>query len=700
MTSSSPLPSFLQADPAQAAQILALDWEVHPLGPPAQWPQVVKATLATWLDSPQAMFIAWGPGLHFFFNAAYAPFLAERAGSAMGRPFHELWSDIWADIEPIVIQALAGKGSRFEDMPLSMVRNGRRETSWWTFTYMPLRDEAGSIVGMMCTANEVTGKVQAERQATLERERQRLLLQQMPGFVAVLSGPAHVFDYVNDAYRQISGPRSFIGRSVREVFPDLAGQGFYELLDQVYASHEPFVARSMPLRLDAGERFIDFLYHPIKDAEEQVIGIFVGGYDVTDRVAAEGELRALNDTLEQRVQEGTSKLMTAQTALRQAQKLEAVGQLTGGVAHDFNNLLTVIGSSVALLRRKNLPDDRRARYMDAISETVRRAAKLTGQLLAFARRQPLMPTVFDVGQQIGTVAELIRPLVGARVPVDLELCAPACYAEADVSQFETAVVNLAVNARDAMNGEGRLGIRVREVQGLPSLRGQEARSGDFVAVDVIDTGSGIEPDKLEAIFEPFYTTKEVGKGTGLGLSQVFGFAQQSGGDIEVHSVVGRGTTFTLYVPRAIDLPAPATPLDTDERGGPSTLPGPNGVCVLVVEDNESVGQFSTAILQDLGYATEWAVNASQALDVLEAGTPHVDIVFSDVIMPGMNGVELGRVLQQRYPGLPILLTSGYSEVLAEESRHGFRLIQKPYTPELLAEAIEQALARREPLPTV
>ena len=240
----------------------------------------------------------------------------------------------------------------------------------------------------------------------------------------------------------------------------------------------------------------------------------------------------------------------AEEVLRQSQKMEAIGQLTGGVAHDFNNLLTIICSATDFLRRRDLPEERRGRYINAISDTVERASKLTAQLLAFARRQPLKPQVFDVGAQVETVAQLIRPLVGTRIRIDVDVADASCFAVADIAQFETALINLAVNARDAMEGEGRLAIAVRKVGTIPALRGQASRSGEFVAISMADTGHGIMPDRMEAIFEPFFTTKEVGKGTGLGLSQAFGFVKQSEGDIEVKSVPGQGATFTIYLPQA------------------------------------------------------------------------------------------------------------------------------------------------------
>ncbi|GJD94400.1 PAS domain-containing protein [Methylobacterium iners] len=371
-------------------------------------------------------------------------------------------------------------------------------------------------------------------------------------------------------------------------------------------------------------------------------------------------------------------------ALRQAQKMEAVGQLTGGVAHDFNNLLTIIKSSTDLLRRPGLADDRRQRYVGAISDTVDRASKLTGQLLAFARRQALKPEVFDAASCIQAIADMLRTIVGSRVQIITHFPEGGCFVEADASQFETAIVNMAVNARDAMYGQGTLTVQVRSAQAMPAIRGHRGGPGPFVAVSLADTGSGIPEDKLVQIFEPFFTTKEVGKGTGLGLSQVYGFAKQSGGDVAADSTVGHGTTFTLYLPRAKGAGA-------HEAGSAVPAPmveGGHGQRVLVVEDNEAVGAFSTQVLQDLGYETTWAVNASEALRLL-AEVNGFDAVFSDVVMPGMSGIELGQEIRRRYPDLPVVLTSGYSHVLAEEGRHGFELLQKPYAAEELSKVLRR-----------
>jgi two-component system NtrC family sensor kinase len=385
-----------------------------------------------------------------------------------------------------------------------------------------------------------------------------------------------------------------------------------------------------------------------------------------------------------------AKRIEAEETLKHGQRLEALGQLTGGVAHDFNNLLTVIRASVDLLRRPNLPEERRQRYVEAISDTVSRATKLTAQLLAFARRQTLKPEVFDVGQNVQTLSEMIGTLTGSPIKIVTSVPDEPCFINADAGQFETAVINMAVNARDAMSGEGRLSIAVRAVDDLPGPAPQPTSPLGYVAVSVEDTGVGIPQEQFGRIFEPFFTTKEVGQGTGLGLSQVFGFAKQSGGEVIVASEVGKGSTFTLYLPRvsAENLAPQLSAEDAAPAGG-------RGMSVLVVEDNAEVGTFATDALAELGYSATLVGNAIDALAELAKNAERFDVVFSDVVMPGMTGIELAQEIRRRHFDLPIVLTSGYSHVLSQQGRYGFELLQKPYSIEQLSRALQKVGRHRK-----
>jgi len=392
-----------------------------------------------------------------------------------------------------------------------------------------------------------------------------------------------------------------------------------------------------------------------------------------------------------RLEEEAAEREKVEEALRQSQKMEAIGQLTGGVAHDFNNLLTVILSGVDALRRPGLSEERRSRYISAIAETAERAAKLTAQLLAFARRQPLRKVVFDAADNVGRIVEMLATVVGARISIDTDFKLAPAPVKADLIQFETALVNMAVNARDAMNGEGSILLRVDASDEIPAIPGHPGEAGAFIAVSITDSGVGLAEDQIARIFEPFYTTKAVGKGTGLGLSQVYGFAKQSGGDVRVDSEPGEGATFTLYLPRASDadlIREPEPPAETADGEGSGRI--------LVVEDNDNVGEHASQLLCDLGYETARAPDARSALLVLRQASEPFDLVLSDIVMPGgMSGLKLARELARIHPDLPVVLTTGYSDVLLEEGADDVEVLRKPYSMDALGALMRRLIAKSE-----
>ena len=418
---------------------------------------------------------------------------------------------------------------------------------------------------------------------------------------------------------------------------------------------------------------------------ERTVGVFE---DVTQRRRVEAELRALNETLEVRVAQRTAELEAAQEALRQSLRLEAIGQLTGGVAHDFNNLLTVIGGSADLLRRPNLTEEKRARYVEAISITVARAANLTKQLLAFARRQSLTPVTFDARQNVRAIAVIASSQFGADVMVDTRIQEKAALVDVDLAQLDVALANLVTNAGDAMNGAGTLRLDITEVSGMPPLRGHSFRPGACIAISVSDTGSGIKRADLTRIFEPFFSTKAHCNRSGLGLSQVFGFAKQSGGDVSVSSEEGHGATFTLYLPKKEAAQVPDT-LASDNSAGLKERGG-----VLVVDDNRDVREFAVHMLVELGYETVEAEDGHAALRELARNSGRFGLVFSDVMMPGMTGIELGNEIQRLYADLPVVLASGYSDALAERGASGFELLAKPYSLDQLSHCLGQFFRQR------
>jgi PAS domain S-box-containing protein len=423
-----------------------------------------------------------------------------------------------------------------------------------------------------------------------------------------------------------------------------------------------------------GLRFrADVLLDPIHDDSGVLIGFAKVTRDLTERWQAQQNVER------------------AREAMAQAQKMDAMGRLTGGVAHDFNNLLTVIRSSADLLKRPGLSPEKRERYIDAISDTADRAASLTSQLLAFARRQPLKPEIFDVGERIVAIRQMIETSVGSRARITIDT-AETGIVNADLNQFETAVLNLVINACDAMPAGGELVVTTSRVDGLPAVRGHAAAGGQFVAVRVEDNGSGIAPETIKQIFEPFFTTKGLNKGTGLGLSQVHGFAKQSGGEIDVESQVNVGTAFTLYLPLA----NAGQVADTSRREARQVREALATQRILLVEDNEAVGRFARELLEELGQIVTWAKSGEAALKTLDTASGKFDLVFTDVVMPGVNGLELAHIVAARWPDLHVVLTSGYSHVIAEEGSHGFPLLRKPYSVESLMRVLDAAIGQAPP----
>jgi two-component system NtrC family sensor kinase len=381
----------------------------------------------------------------------------------------------------------------------------------------------------------------------------------------------------------------------------------------------------------------------------------------------------------------------AEAALRQAQRLEAIGQLTGGVAHDFNNLLMIVSGSVQRLRR-DLSSEKHTRLLDMITNATNRGESLTRQLLAFSRRQMLTPAVIDLAERLPELKDMLSRSLRDDITIEVAVPDQSCAVKVDPSELELALLNLAVNARDAMPNGGALSITAQPVV-LKGKAAEEGLSGEFVAISLADTGSGIPADILPHVFEPFFTTKEVGKGTGLGLSQVYGFAKQSGGTATITSTVGRGTVITLYLPRTQELPAPSI-----ARIEPEAVPQPAGT-VLVVEDSPEVTEVVTAYFQQLGYMVKQVANAHDALELL-ANDPKIDLVFSDILMPGgMNGLELGHAIRRLYPAMPVLLTTGYSDSARDAVQQGFVVLQKPFDLAGLEQALREARTWKvEPAP--
>jgi signal transduction histidine kinase len=406
------------------------------------------------------------------------------------------------------------------------------------------------------------------------------------------------------------------------------------------------------------------------------------------------ELQRFNETLEERVRLEIAERLKAEEALRQAQKMEAVGQLTGGIAHDFNNHLAVITGYLEMLERRFTRSDESARRaVRKALEGAGRAAKLTHRLLAFSRRQPLTPTVLNVSRLVAGMSELLRRTLGEAVALETVLAGGLWNCFADANQLENAILNLAINARHAMPSGGQMTIETANThldEGY-CRRHAEVMPGQYVMVAVSDTGNGIPKDLLDKVFEPFFTTKGAGEGTGLGLSMVYGFVKQSGGHVKIYSKVGQGTTVKIYLPRLFGGSSDAS----EAAAAVTTALHSAAETILVVEDDEDVRAYMVEVLQELGYRVLAAEDGAAALRLLEEGRD-VDLFLTDVGLPGgVNGRQLAEAARQHHPGLKVLFTTGYAgNAIIHHGRldPGVALITKPFTYNALAAKIRQALA--------
>lgn len=499
-------------------------------------------------------------------------------------------------------------------------------------------------------------KKSSQQRDLFESERSfRLLVEGVADYALYMLDPSGIITSWNIGGERIKGysPGEILGQHFSR---------FYTETDR--ANGKP--ARALGIAREKG-RYEEEGWRVRKD------GTFFWASVVIDPIYEDGELvgfaKITRDITERRNTQ--LKLEVMQKQLAESQKFDALGQLTGGVAHDFNNLLMIISGSLHMLKRGTDDKAKVQRAISAIETATKRGAALTNQLLTFARRQSVNPQAVDFAERIAAIREVLDAGVGSSVRLVFDISGEVWPIKTDVSELETALLNLVINARDAMPDGGTVTIGARNV-----VLHEPPLAGNFVAIDVSDTGLGIPDDVLDKIFEPFFTTKPIGKGTGLGLSQVHGFAHQAGGTIKVASELGKGTTFTILLPRAEDAPS-------REPAGASSFRGSG--TVLLVEDNPDVASVSVGLLEQLGYSVRRVADAEAALREIEKNG--VDFVFSDIVMPGkMDGLGLAQHLRQIRPGLPILLATGYSEVAAGV-RGDFPILRKPYEIHELSEAI-------------
>jgi PAS domain S-box-containing protein len=663
--------AFLPADSPTAAEIRAFDWTHSPLGPAEGWPVGLRAMLATMFDFPQPMFISAEPGRLFFFNDPYRPILGKRLPGAVGKRFDEVWADVWDDIAGHVAEALAGRGSMHRDLPLAMSRHGFVESTWWTFSFAPLRDECGRVIGMYAVTNETTRGVRSamtlrELNASLEREidvrtRERDQIWAVSPDLYIVMARDGRYRNANPAWQLELGYE--VSELTSMAFGDLVHPDDLDRArDAMTQLLEGEVVEDLEVRLrakDGSYRWFAWTCVPDRDV------VYGMGRDVQRRRDMEDQLR-------------------------HAQKLEALGRLTGGIAHDFNNILGGIGGAIEIVSERiesgRLENTRRV--LEAAHGAVNRAAGLTHRLLAYARQQALSLSDVDANAIVRGLELLLRPLLGEQVSLELQTQHDLWRTLSDASQLESAILNLAINARDAMPGGGTLCIATRNAAGHDIGMGK----ADYVVISVTDTGTGMSRAVAEKAFDPFFTTKSIGQGTGLGLSMVDGFARQTGGRAIIESEPGKGSVVSLWLPRHVgDTAASHAHMDRQACHGA-------GQRVLLVEDEHMLRSLAREVLEEAGYAVEDCAEGADALRQLaNGGAP--DILVTDIGLPGMDGRQLAQAAREALPDLPVLFITGYAwEAFADAPRLPPRsaILSKPFSLRALVGVVADLLDGTNP----
>ncbi|MFL5021297.1 MAG: PAS domain S-box protein [Microvirga sp.] len=615
---------------------------------------------AIYMLDPTGVVVSW--------NAGAQRFKGYTESEILGRHFSQFYTDedLATELPRRALETAAREG-KFEAEGWRVRKDG---THFWAHVVIdPIRDARGNLLGYAKITRDLTERKKTQEALRESEERFRLLVQGVTDYAIYMLDPqGHVTNW-NAGAQRIKGyaESEILGCHFSQFYTDedLATELPRRALETA-AREGKFEAEGWRLRKDGTRFWASVVIDPIRNDRGELIGFAKITRDITER-------RHAQEALEH-----------AQAALFQAQKMEAVGQLTGGVAHDFNNLLTIIVNNLDLLTR-NAREPRDVKLIESAQRAAERGAKLTQQLLAFSRRQPLQPDTHNPNTLIEGFESVLRRACGEMIRLQLSLAPRIRWVSVDAPQFESALLNLIVNARDAMPNGGSLKIMTGNV----TLSEMDSTSSDlppgqYASIAVQDTGTGMTPEIVNRVFEPFFTTKEIGKGTGLGLSQVYGFVTQSGGHIKVDSTPGQGTRVTML------LPAQETGIETSEEEDETERPARDSAgTVLIVEDEPAVLEVASDIFDSLGYDVVTATDANEAIKVLD-GNLSIDVLFSDVIMPnGMNGVELSRKAREMRPDLKILLASGYpmSALPSEGLGAGVSFISKPYRWTELAEKL-------------
>jgi PAS domain S-box-containing protein len=615
-------------------------------------------------------------GLVTSWNPGARRFKGYEADEIIGRHFSTFYTDAERSQNvPALALAEAERTGRFEREGWRVRKDG---TQFWAHVVIDaIRSPEGKLVGFAKITRDLTERRAAEKKLRESEEQLRWLVQSVTDYaIFMLTADGHVATW-NAGAQRIKGyaPEEIIGRHFSDFYTEAdRSAGLPRIGLETATQNGRWEHEGQRIRKDGTAFWAHVVIDAIRDDAGKLVGFAKVTRDITERREAEAALQA------------------AQATMIRSQKLEAIGQLTGGVAHDFNNLLQVISGNLQMLS-KDIAGNARAemRLQNALGG-VARGSKLASQLLAFARRQPLEPRVVNAGRLIRGMDEMLRRALSGEIEVETVVAGGLWNSLIDPTQLENAILNLAINARDAMNGEGRLTIEASNafLDDEYVRRHDELSAGQYVMIAVTDTGTGIPPEILERVYEPFFTTKEEDKGTGLGLAMVYGFLKQSGGHIKIYSEVGAGTTVKLYFPRAAASEDTLIAAPSGEiKGGEETI--------LVVEDDDEVREVAVSMLTELGYRVVKARDAASALVVVDSGMP-IDLIFTDVMMPGtLRSPDLARKAKERLPNVAVLFTSGYTQnaiVHGGRLDPGVELLAKPYTREALARKIRHVLANQ------
>jgi signal transduction histidine kinase/CheY-like chemotaxis protein len=720
------------------ALIRAFDWSRTALGALGDWPQSLRTATELLLRSPVPIVLLWGEQGYMIYNDAYSLFAGERHPALLGSEVREGWSEVAEFNDNVMRVGLAGGTLAYKDQQLTLQRHGRPEPVWMNLDYSPVLDESGKPAGVIAIVVETTERVRAEQSIRANEARLRFLdtlrestarytdadtllatTTRMLGKHLGVSICAYAdMDDDENAFTirggwAAPGSHSIVGRykltdfGGRAVTQLSAGEAFVlndrdaELpADEAEAFGGLGAAATVCMPLIRGGRLTALM--AIHQREPRVwqpddlallTEVVERSWAHIERVRAEAAVREserrFRESLEEKVRERTAALMQAEKALMQAQKMEALGNLTGGIAHDFNNLLMAVQGSLELLRERIPSDPLLLRLVDHAYRGAERGAVLTRRMLAFARRQDLASERVDVRHLVEGMTELMQRALGSTVIVETRFGAQPAVVEADVNQLESALLNLAVNARDAMDGVGTITIATDDVQVPPG--DATLAAGRYVRLSMTDSGSGMSEATLKRATEPFFTTKGVGKGTGLGLSMVHGLAEQLGGTLVLSSRPDIGTTAEVWLPAVDAQVRSATP-------DPATTPAPLATAtspdeawvILAVDDDDLVRATTVEMLETMGYHVLQARSGAEALRLLEHTTVH--LVVTDHAMPQMTGTQLAQRVRDRDPTLPVVLVTGYADI-AGGADDDLPRLAKPFTYAALTETVARALPR-------